>query len=193
MHWIPASGASSTIFYAVTITFCSNTSWAAPYPLTRLPPMSSTRYAQALRLKPKPSRILIGLLTVGHLGAVVVVFFLDIPLMVKLLIAVALLVSLIVAWRKQPGSTGEGGIRALTWRVDGEWLLETIGGESIIATLHESTYVHPWLVVLNFRQAEKRGLISFVLAPDALDRETFRELRVRLKVAGDSGEKREEE
>lgn len=148
--------------------------------------MSSTKYAQPLRLNPKPSRVLIGLLTVGHLGAVAVLLPLDFPLIVKLLIGIALLVSLIVALRKQPGKTGEGGVQTLTWKVDGDWLLETIDGESMSATLHESTYVHPWLVVLNFKLEGKRGLLSFVLAPDALDGETFRELRVRLKVAGAS-------
>lgn len=146
--------------------------------------MSSTKYAQPLRLKPKPSRILIGLLTVGHLGAIAVLFPLDFPLIIKLLIAVVLLVSLVVAWRKQPGKVGEGGVQTLTWKADGDWLLETVDGESLTATLHESTYVHPWLVVLNFRQEGKRGLLSFALAPDSLDRETLRELRVRLKVAG---------
>jgi toxin CptA len=148
--------------------------------------MSSTKYAQPLRLKPKPSRILIGLLTVGHLGAIAVLLPLDFPLIVKLLIAVVLLVSLVVAWRKQPGKVGEGGVQTLTWKADGDWLLETVDGESLNATLHESTYVHPWLVVLNFRQEGKHGLLSFVLAPDALDRELFRELRVRLKVAGNA-------
>ena len=149
--------------------------------------MSSTKYAQPLRLNPKPSRVLIGLLTVGHFGAVAVLLPLDFPLIVKLLIGIALLVSLIVALRKQPGKTGEGGVLTLTWKADGDLLLETIDGESMSATLHESTYVHPWLVVLNFKLEGKRGLLSFVLAPDALDGETFRELRVRLKEAGTLG------
>jgi len=122
----------------------------------------------------------------GHLGAIAVLFPLDFSIIIKFGIGAMLLVSLIVALRKQPGSVGEGGVKTLVWKEDGEWLLETIDGESLPATLHESTYVHPWLVVLNFRQANKRGLLSFALAPDALDSETFRELRVRLKVEGKS-------
>lgn len=148
--------------------------------------MSSTKYAQPLRLEPKPSHILIALLTMGHLGAIALLIPLDFSIIIKLGIAAMLLVSLIVALRKQPGSVGEGGVQTLVWKADGEWLLETVDGESLPATLHESTYVHPWLVVLNFRQANKRGLLSFALAPDALDGETFRELRVRLKVEGKS-------
>ncbi|MBN4079231.1 hypothetical protein JYT26_01180 [Beggiatoa alba] len=148
--------------------------------------MSSPKYAQPLRLQPKISRILTGLLTVGHLGAIAVLFPLDFSMLIKLVIAAVLVVSLLVALRKQPGSVGEGDVHKLTWSADGEWLLETTGGELITATLHESTYVHPWLVVLNFRQENKRGLLSVVLVPDALDAETFRELRVRLKVAGNS-------
>ncbi len=146
--------------------------------------MSSTRYAQPLRLTPKPSRILMALLTLGHLGALSILFPLDFPIVIKGLIAVVLLLSLVVAWRKQPGKVGEGGVKTLTWQADGEWLLGTVDGKQLQANLHESTYVHPWLVVLNFRQQAKRGILSFTLAPDALDKETFRELRVRLKVAG---------
>lgn len=150
--------------------------------------MSSTKYAQPLRLEPKPSRILITLLTMGHLGAIAVLFPLNMPLYIKLGIAAVLLVSLVIALRKQPGRVGEGGVHTLIWKTDGDWLLETVDGESLNATLHESTYVHPWLVVLNFRQEDKRGLLSFALAPDALDREIFRGLRVRLKVAGSKEE-----
>ncbi len=146
--------------------------------------MSSTKYAQPLRLQPKASRILIGFLVAGHLGAIAILFPLDLALAVKITIAVLLLVSLVIALRKQPGRMGEGGVQTLTWQTDGEWLLETVDGKQLKATLHESTYVHPWLVVLNFRQEGKRGLLSFALAPDALDQETFRALRVRLKVAG---------
>lgn len=150
--------------------------------------MSSTKYAQPLRLTPKPSRILITLLTVGHLGAIAVLFPLDLALMIKLGLAALLVVSLIVALRKQPGRVGEGGVQTLIWKSDGDWILETTEGETLNATLHESTYVHPWLVVLNFRLENKRDLLSFALAPDALDAETFRELRVRLKTAGKSEE-----
>jgi len=146
--------------------------------------MSSTKYAQPLRLKPRASRILMSLLALGHLGALAILFPLDLPLSVKLLIAAALVLSLFVAWKKQPGKVGEGGVQLLTWQTDGEWLLETGDAQQFTATLHESTYVHPWLVVLNFKRDGQRGLLSFALAPDALDKETFRELRVRLKVAG---------
>ena len=59
--------------------------------------MSSTKYAQPLRLNPKPSRILIALLTVGHLGAIAVLFPLDLALVIKLGLAALLVVSLVVA------------------------------------------------------------------------------------------------
>ncbi len=148
--------------------------------------MSSTKYVQPLKLHPKASRILVGLLVAGHLGAIAVLFPLDLSLLVKITITVVLLVSLVIAVRKQPGRIGEGGVQTLTWQTDGVWVLETVGGEKMEASLHESTYVHPWLVVLNFRRENQRGLLTFTLAPDALDREIFRELRVRLKMAGKS-------
>jgi hypothetical protein len=51
--------------------------------------------------------------------------------------------------------------------------------------LHPSTYVHPWLVVLNFRLADRRRLRSLVLLPDTLDADSFRHLRLRLGLIGD--------
>lgn len=150
--------------------------------------MSSTKYAQPLRLEPKPSRILITLLTIGHFGAIAVLVPLDLTIIVKLGMGFVLLVSLFVALKKQPGRVGEGGVKSLVWTTDGEWLLETVDGKTLSAILHESTYVHPWLVVLNFRLDGKRSLLSFTLAPDALDKELFRELRVRLKVVGNAKE-----
>lgn len=150
--------------------------------------MSSAKFAQPLRLKPKPSRILMALLVAGHLGAMAVLVPLDLSLPIKIVIGVMLLVSLVVAWRKQPGQVAEGGVQTLTWQTDSEWLLETLDGEQFKATLHESTYVHPWLVVLNFRAENKPSLLSFTLAPDALDAEIFRDLRVRLKMAGNREE-----
>jgi toxin CptA len=146
--------------------------------------MSSTKYVQPLRLQPKASRLFIVFLTVSHLTAIAVLFPLELTLWVKISITITLVVSLLVSLKKQPGRVGERGVQTLTWEADGDWLLETTEGESLTTTLHESTYVHPWFIVLNFREAHKRGLLSFVLAPDALDAETFRALRVRLKVAG---------
>ena len=69
--------------------------------------MSSTKFAQPLRLNPKPSRILIGLLTAGHLGALVVLVPLDLSIIIKMIIAMALVVSWVVAMRKQPGRMNE--------------------------------------------------------------------------------------
>ncbi|HEC18107.1 MAG TPA: hypothetical protein ENI97_02050 [Gammaproteobacteria bacterium] len=114
----------------------------------------------------------------------VILFPLDLHIAIKLIIALFLLISLVVAWKKQPGHIGEAGVKTLVWQPDGSWLLESEDGQVFNAHLHESTYVHPWLVVLNFRVPGKRGLLSFPLAPDALDGETFRALRTRLKVSG---------
>ena len=152
--------------------------------------MSSEKFEQPLRLQPKTSRILVSLLSVGHIGAIAILFPLDLSLLVKSAIALMLIISLAVSLKKQPGRVGEGGVQTLIWQADGDWLLETADGQSFAATLHESTYVHPYMVVLNFRQENKRGLLSFPLAPDALGAETFRILRVRLKVAGNTPEKK---
>jgi toxin CptA len=145
--------------------------------------MSSTRYVKPLTLKPEPSRILGTLLLLGHGGALLLLFPLALPLMAKLFIAAVLLLSLRHNWRQQAG--GAGKIHSLHWKSDGDWLLITAAGEQLDAELQVSSYAHPSLVVLNFHLPGPRRSHSVVLFPDALDRETFRQLRVRWGVMGD--------
>lgn len=47
--------------------------------------------------------------------------------------------------------------------------------------LLDSTYVSPYLTVLNLRKRKSLLARSIVIAPDAIDREEFRQLRVRLR------------
>ena len=54
------------------------------------------------------------------------------------------------------------------------------GGEKICA-FHGSSYVSPYLTVLNLKEEGKRLMKSVVILPDAIDREEFRQLRVWLR------------
>lgn len=130
------------------------------------------------------SRILASLLALIHIGACGLLFVLPWGLTLKLALVVLLLVNLFVVLRKFPGLSRPKNIQAIEWCGDGSWFIRTFAGKQFTAQLQPSSFVHPWLVILNFHLQEEKGLRSVVLFPDALDRETLRCLRVRLAIEG---------
>ena len=54
-------------------------------------------------------------------------------------------------------------------------------GERFEATLLGTSFVAPYLTVLNLKQVDRRLARHVVIVPDAVDGETFRKLRVLLK------------
>lgn len=144
--------------------------------------MSSQKYASPLVLRPKTSRIFVSLFTVGHLGAMAVVIALNFSWMLKLVLFVVLMISLVSVIRKQ----GKASVDTLTWKDGGEWLLELNDGSQYETYLLPSSYISPWLVVLNFGKAENHRGRSITFFRDALDQESFRRLRVRLGINGET-------
>ena len=149
--------------------------------------MSSPKYATPLVLEPRPSRWLLSLMLFAHGGAIAVLLALDEwPWPVRLLLVVAVLVSLWftlgrLGWWQSPTR-----IRRLIWQTENEWRLELCDGEILTARLRPSSFMHPWLVVLNLRVEGQRLPRSLVLARDSLDAMTFRQLRVRLTIEAGS-------
>ncbi|MCF6210104.1 MAG: hypothetical protein L3J88_00475 [Gammaproteobacteria bacterium] len=143
--------------------------------------MSSPKYATPLVLEPRPSRWLLSLILFSHGGAIAVLLALDEwPWPVRLLLVVVVLASLWftvggLGWRRSPTR-----IQRLIWQTENEWRLELCNGEMLTARLRPSSYMHPWLVVLNLRVEGQWLPCSLVLARDSLDVTTFRRLRVRL-------------
>ena len=74
-------------------------------------------------------------------------------------------------------------VTALLWDDLGEWKLFFRSGEEVVR-LEPDTLVSSWLVVLNFSATAAAGHYSAVILPDSLDRESFRRLRVRLRLDG---------
>lgn len=151
--------------------------------------MSSRKYAAQLNLEPGRSLWLGVLLLLAHGGSLGVLFL--VPLPVYAAWAAALIVLASMAWgiRRHALRLDRNAIVRLVWDADDAWLLVTAAGRELAAVLMTSSYVHPWLAVLNF-QTEGTGVRrlwrrrSVVLLPDALDAESFRRLRVRLRIDG---------
>jgi toxin CptA len=68
----------------------------------------------------------------------------------------------------------------IIWQQDNRWKI--MPTENIPAVLLPHSLVFPWLTILNFRLASGRRRSVMIFA-DAMDAETFRRLRVRLKVS----------
>ena len=74
-------------------------------------------------------------------------------------------------------------IQTALWQTDGGWLLTFADGRETEVTLSPSTFVSLSLVVLNFR-AGRLHRYAIPLFRDALDPETLRRLRQRLRSDG---------
>ncbi len=72
-------------------------------------------------------------------------------------------------------------VARLVWTRHGHWRLVNAAGVGYTAELRSDSYVHPWLVILNFKTTTART--SVILFPDSLHDEDFRRLRVRLRTS----------
>lgn len=140
--------------------------------------MSSHAYAAPLSIRPEPSRYLGAALILMHAGAALTSLLTALPLWLRVVLVIAVAVSLFRAWRTHLGTRR---IVAAVWRPEGEWHLTTADGKRITATLAPECYVSPYAVVLRFKDVAGR-VRTLVLLPDALDADTLRRLRVRLRI-----------
>jgi len=137
--------------------------------------MSSSEYAAPLVLAPEPSPLLWRTVLLAHLALLPLVWVLTLGVGYRLLLTVLLLLSLYLL-RQQLRR-----LPVLTWDREGSWWWEDAAGEREVQLAGESVAI-PGVVILNFREVERRRRRAVVLLPDTLDRETLRRLRVRLRV-----------
>ena len=145
---------------------------------------------QAIDIKLKPSRQLALLLLIAHVAAVAVVWSLELPLSVHIILKLAIAVSLgwallqngwfgyaraAVALRIEPaGKSGEADAIEVRLR----------NGKTARGQVVEGSFVAPYLTVVRYRVTGARRFSmdkSVLIFPDSLDGEAFRALRVRLK------------
>lgn len=145
--------------------------------------MSSTKYASPLRLEIQRSRKLLSMLLAAHLGAFLLIWALTIAIKWQLLLALLILGSLYFNTKVYYLLTSANAIVHAVWDADENWHLSLANGSTIIARLLPDTYIHPWLVVLNFVSQNPSKKYSLPLLPDSLDANTLRRLRVRLRTS----------
>ncbi len=139
--------------------------------------MSSYTYATPLTLHPEPSRRLGAMLLLMHAGAGLWPFLVLPPLAAGVMLG-TVLASLYHAWGLH---LGRRRITQVVWGAGGEWALETADGAQRTLRLAPLGYVSAYAVILRLR--DDRTSRTLVLLTDSLDAETFRRLRVRLRLA----------
>ncbi len=158
---------------------------------------SFEKSAIPLFLALKPSRILRTLTATCHLLAIIAVFLSTVPLLVQLILSVAITLSLYYNHRQDSRE------QFLIWRAGNRWLIETarpaltaaydeahqdISGAGTstgtsTAELKGIDFFSRWLVILTLRTATGHNE-KYVIPCDALSENTFRLLRVRLRIEG---------
>ena len=127
------------------------------------------------------------MLGLAHVSAISLLWPLMLPVAAKLASTVVLAISLVIyvrhyALRKSPGS-----ITGLSLADDMTCTLETRHGERIACALLGSSFVAPYLTVLELKPLNDTGWshrlrpCSVVILPDAIAAEDFRRLRVLLR------------
>jgi len=150
--------------------------------------VSSKKYASPLRLDVRPSRFLSFLLLVLHLAAIGLFIFLAFELVITALGIVLMLVSAYFTIQKYGRQQSASAVVGVIWDADDVWQLEMQNGRRSTVTLLPDSYVHPSISILRFNyvsdQQSVRGSLSatVILLKDNVNADSFRRLRVRLKV-----------
>jgi hypothetical protein len=120
------------------------------------------------------SNILIGSVCLMHCAAAGAFFFMPWPLPLRIVLLIALAISLVCALRPPR-------IVSLRLHRNGDFECALSNGTQRPAILLPDTTVFSWLVVLRLRVEGEKGTISLPLFPDHMSREEFRLLRLCLR------------
>ena len=134
-----------------------------------------------LRIAIGPSRLLAAVLGIAHIAALVVTVVVALATWVKLLIAMALVTSgtwsiLRSALRRGPSAIVEVEVEA-----GGRISCRTRDGSWREGQVLSSSFVSPWLTVLNLRVAGAIRARHLVILPDNVEKDAFRRIRVQLR------------
>lgn len=129
----------------------------------------------------KPSYRLAIMLGLSHFAAAGILWPLMLPLGIKIIVIVMLIISLVYYLRQDALLAADNAV-VVVELLDGiQCMLITRSGESMACSILSSTFVAPYLTVLNLQPVGKFFVRSIVILPGAVDAEEFRQLRVWLR------------
>ncbi|CAK0751466.1 toxin CptA [Gammaproteobacteria bacterium] len=146
--------------------------------------MSSNLSGEPLRIDPRSSMLLAWFLLIIHGSALALVPVLTLPIWTDMGIALGVAINLAVTLRTHALLQSGNAVVRLVWNNDERWILAYANGVVRHAELIPGSFVHPYLVILNFYISDASFFFrhhSVVLAVDAVDSTTFRRLRARLR------------
>lgn len=135
----------------------------------------------SLSVQLKPSKYLATILSIAHLATIGVWWQLTIPTEFKLIGSFVLLFSLTLYCRHHAFLTSAKSFVAFELNETMECSLKTRSGQLIKCALLGSSFVAPYLVVLNLKSQHGASIHSIIILADAIDAEEFRQLRVLLR------------
>ncbi len=144
--------------------------------------MSSKKYASPLHLEIKPSRFLFYFLIALHLFAFILLWFLPLFIAWQVLISIFIIVGGIYSVKSYATKQLPSSVVGLVWDADEQWFIQTQEGKTQPVILNGNSYVHPKFTLLNFKQENKWFSKAVILLWDNVDENSFRRLRVRLKI-----------
>lgn len=144
--------------------------------------MSSNSFAATIDLQLRPSTRALKLLFTLHLVPVGILPFAMQPGQPMILLAAAFAVSWLCLRRHPAFGFGQRALARLTWHAEGNWTLREQSGLSSEATLQGNSYLHPRLLVLNFKLKDGSRRSRAILGDEA-SAEQLRRLRARLSTS----------
>ncbi len=129
----------------------------------------------------KPSTTLTVILCVAHFATIGLWWQLSIPADFKLIGTLLFLVSLVLYCRHHALLASPKSIVAFKLNDAMECTLETKNGKRITCEILGSTFVAPYLVVLNLKPLNGRSSRSVTILADTIDAGLFRQLRILLR------------
>jgi toxin CptA len=115
-----------------------------------------------------------------HGLALGLLLLLPLPWAIRIVPAFLIVCGLAYSWRLHLLRRGGRAVTAIEWNGEEQWFLFDSRGTPARAFLSGSSYVHPRLLVLNFRIANGPRR-SLCLTADGVGGEQLRRLRVRLR------------
>lgn len=127
------------------------------------------------------SRALAGILVSAHAASALLLGLTGLPWMGKVAALPVFLASLALSLRRHAWRLSPSAVVGVRLDPECRAAFRRLDGKTLEGTLLGSSFVSPWLTVLNLRPEGRWRTVSLVILPDAVEREAFRQLRVLLR------------
>jgi len=135
----------------------------------------SKEYASPLTLEFKRSKVIQFYLSGIHMLAATAVLISTVAVFIKVIVLVFLLISFV--FQKSRSCQ----YKKLIWLKENDWVLFDASDNEVNANLRPLSFSCSWLVILALR-TENNNVINLLVPFDALSKESFRQLKVKLTI-----------